>query len=394
MILQSLINNTRHMPLDRCTITTSFPINPAVITNTDAFRIETGLELRDFRPSSQFIKGFMHQSAVLQIGNYGGIRVYAKKANLGNWEAKSIEVNPAKLLYGHNGRILSEAEGLTSLSVAAKLLSPLLANAEDAIHLIPGLADNSLAYWSKLEIPMHLHDPDGTLLHAFRNPGHPAIHKPALRGDGESVKLGAKRGGLKINIYRKDLEMAQLLRENDAPEPAQILRVEVSLSQDKLIRYLGSNVNTCRLDGISRLVRFSGSDLVAAHRLIVADLKGCFSQQQDSSDAPNDNKLGRFMALIAHNSSLTLDDLTAIYDRRFGLDRNTKSRVRTAAMDELSRQSPFSVDEVFSPAAYENQPCIQVPRLERFTRQRRNDNINPLVAANYASTRASVAALP
>ena len=67
-------------------------------------------------------------------------------------QAKSIQVNPGIILYGHNGRCLSEAECLTAFSIVIEQLTPLLASPEDFIQLVPGLSRKTTAFWSLLEI--------------------------------------------------------------------------------------------------------------------------------------------------------------------------------------------------------------------------------------------------
>jgi hypothetical protein len=100
-----------------------------------------------------------------------------------------------------------------------------------------------------------------------------------------------------------------------------------------------------------------------------------------------DEKLGRFMALIADRVSLPVDDLLAIYEARFGFSPGTRGRLRKAALDELSRLGPFDAASVFSPAAYTNQPDITIPDVERFTWEyREHTSIHPLVAAAYGGT--------
>lgn len=391
MNLSTHFDDIQPMPLDRCTITTSFRINSAVITDTAAFRKQSGLELREFKPSIKTIKGEDLQRGTLHVGSYGGLSIYLAQSQDGRWRAKTIHINPGKILYGHNGRPLSETECLTAFSIAIDLLTPLLAKPGDAIHLIPGTSPDSEAYWSMLEIPMHLHDPDGSFQHAFRNPSHPSIRKPAFRVEGESVKLGAPRGHLHINFYRKDLELADVIRKHNGPDVPRILRVEVTLRGKRLVKAFRGDGNTRMLNDNLRLINFSGNDLMAVHSRIVSELKGCYSLQRDASGKPDKNKLGRYMAHVANQSPLSLDDQLDIYENRFGFGRDGKSRTRNAALEELSRLSPFSFKDVFSPEAYQNQPSIAIPELERYMQARRdNTAINPLVAAAYGSSTKSL----
>jgi hypothetical protein len=386
MIIDPTGHATVPMPLDRSTIRTSFPIAEQIITDPHTFRNERGLELRVSEPKSAHAGDDEHLSRTLLIGTCGGVSVDVGRPPCGRWAATQIHVNPGKILYGHNGRALNEIEVITALSLALELVAPLLELPGDWINILPGITIAGKAHWSRLEIPLHLHDPDGAVEHVFRNPRHPEIKKPALRADGESVKLGSGRAQLQINVYRKDLESKNLLANHNAPTPARILRIEATLKGEKLVDAIKGNGTTREIAGILKVVRFTGPDLVAAHRAKMLKLEGCCHGSGDASELPGDNILGRFMAHVCHRHGLVLDDLISICRERFAISRNTESRHRCAALDELSRLSPFSAEDIFSSGAYENQPSIRVPRLENLLKARREHAaINPLVAAAYGT---------
>lgn len=388
MIISPFFDTIKPMPLDRCTISTSFPIHAAAATDAANFRKTSGLELREFTPSNKVIKGEDIPCGTLDIGTYGGLSIYVQRSAIGHWKAKTIHLNPGKLLYGHNGRALNETECLTAFSILIELLTPLLTSSNDFIHLVPGISSESLAYWSMLEIPMNLYDPDGDFQFAFRNPSHHAIRKSAWRADDESVKLAPKRGQIKLNFYRKDLDMADSLKDNRVLDVPRTFRIEVTLTGKKLIQAFQDADSIRSLGKQSRLVRFTGSDLIAAYRSIVTDIQGCYSYQRSDSATSASSKLGRFMAIVSHQCKLSVEDQITIYEKRFGCSGSTRTRLKNSAKDELSRLSHFSCQSVFSDDRFANQVSIGIPRLERFMQPRReNTQIHPLVAAAYGLSR-------
>ena len=183
-------------PLDRFWIKTVIPIYHEVIENPSLFRQRTRLPLRRFSPTIAYSKEGNYFSCKLFIEDYWGLVVHIDQRRDCPWMLRKIEANIAVLLHGGNGGIIDDYELQQGLSHIIELLTPLLENPKDDIHLVPGLATNPIAFWQMVEIPFNIFDPDGHIEHVFMNPRHPGIKKSALRCDGESVKLGHKKRSL------------------------------------------------------------------------------------------------------------------------------------------------------------------------------------------------------
>jgi hypothetical protein len=324
---------------------------------------------------------------VIHLDSYGGVELYLEFEI--QWVLKKITFNPGKVVYGHNGKITSENDFLLALSVLINLVTPLLHNSSDFIHIVPGLDGTGRAFWKKLEIPFHSDDQGNALYNAFKCISHPAIRKPPIAVAGESIKMASSDGGLTLNFYRKDIEVLAKHRRSkyEIARPMPLFRFEVGLAGKQLLEYLGTASNTKKFDSQSRVVRFNAADLRSAHRKICSRLRGCYAPITPSkSPRSRRNKLGIFMGWIASESSLSLDDMLRFYGKKFGLEANTKSRLLNGANQQLSELSRISPETFFSEAAWLDQPGITIPELEAVTQARhRFIDVHPLVAATYGS---------
>ncbi len=210
----------------------------------------------------------------IHLAQYGALFLTCYQPEGGHWKITSIEFNPVTLLYGHNAKVLDRSDFITAMTVARDLVTRILARPDDAIHVIPGSHPESVAYWSEIEIPLNLFDPDGHLWDILRNTRTQLVRKRAYDYKDESTHLGAKDGALSIKIYRKDLQMSDRCAKFDAPCDIPIVRVEVKLKGAKLLEHLGPEANTARIDGKQRVVSFGGDALVRVHKKIVSTLEG------------------------------------------------------------------------------------------------------------------------
>jgi len=371
-------------PLDRFGISTAIPLNPQVVSDTAGFRLRTGVPIRKIQPSKAFAKNTEYPAANVFLADYKGLRLFIDHRGYEPWTLRKIEGNFVTLFHGSNGLILTENELLLGLSLLIDLLTPMLASEGDLIHLVPGLTVETRAFWSLAEIPFQILDPDGRYQHAFLNPRHPEIKKAAIRCDGESVHLGGPNAEMSIDFYRKDLEMKKILRKHETPTPAEILRIEVTLTGKPLLKYLGQPGHTRMIREKQRLVLIGGPTLINAHRAVLTQIEGCCQSNLHDDEAPRDCIPGRLMAHVSNHTSLPISDMLSICEERFKLSTNTLGRYRIAALDEFARLSPFNVEDVFALENYQRQPGISIPELERMSHERREyTTIHPLVAKTY-----------
>lgn len=347
------------MPVDHLAFTTDLPVDPALVENPTAFLHKIGLEFNDI----DLKPALKHRPVTLylELLRKGTIKVKIVEVAPGASVLRRVSFNPGKLRHRHNGRVLESCEAIEAFGILCEVLEALLKNPADAARLIPGCRRDSPSFWTEIEIVMHLHDPDEAIIATLRNIRHPSIRKNASKFEGESLTLGTHRGELMINAYRKDLQMTELRRFAVADFP-EVVRIEITLKKGKLLDYLGKAENTRRIDDQLRLVSFRGSDLLDAHKTVMDQLKGLSPVTVDDS-LPLDNKTARFIGILSLRYGESVVALLDSYNYRFKPGAETLGRMRRFALDEISRH-PGVVPELFSPANYENQPCLVVPMLE------------------------------
>lgn len=381
-----------YMPVDRMGFVTNLPVKPDV-TTADPHHIKN---VRIPTPSASRAKQYEQQRTIpIVLSPNGAIRVLVVDLGDKGYWLRRVEFNPGRLIHCHNGQLLTTPEVVTALAIVCDKIQPLLANPEDAALLIPGCQKDSPSYWSVIEIDLHLHDPDDALLLTLRNVRHPAIRKKATVFEGESITLGSRRGDIMITFYRKDLQMARDLEKFGVEEPNKVLRVEVTLRGQKLLDYLGIMGNKAMIASHDargkgtpqpRLVRFLAEQIVDAHKQIMAELRG-ISGVTVKGNLPANEKAGRMLGLVCRHTSAPVETLLDLYRLRFSPSPNTMSRMRSAAIDELSLATNTS-ESLFTDDRYLNQPVISIPQLEMAAMP--NDypsEFRAAIEANYGTQR-------
>lgn len=93
------------------------------------------------------------------------VSVRFKRAGGGLLRVTKIEANLAKLIYGHNGRLIkTEEEFLLALTRVVHIVMQLV-GADNWSRILPGTGRGNLGFWSYLELPIHVSD-DGRLIAA------------------------------------------------------------------------------------------------------------------------------------------------------------------------------------------------------------------------------------
>jgi len=375
------------MLLDRCVITTSFRVNSEVFADRVTFNEKYGTEILESDRRSRQVDGHDRKTSKLAFGSYGGIEVFAVEISPGWWEARQIYVNPRKILYRHNGKGLSVEETLIAFSFLREEVACILSDPNDVIHILPGLHSRSRAYWVTLELAIDLRDREEILGRVFRNAHYPRMSEGARYRNG-NVQIGSRGAPLKITIYRKDKQMQKLLHKHQVTGTPPVFRVEVTLAGGKLLEKLGKQRNVQEIGGRPRLVRFTAADLIECHRGIVTRLQGCFKASSPGHEVTKKNRLPRFMAHMAHRYEIPITDIFNLYESEICCGDRTSTRHHGAARKALEDINPLRLEEVFSEAAYYNQPAIEIKALEKMVNNRRMHRISPSdVEAAYGERR-------
>jgi len=394
MLLNDYFQPSPPMPVDRASISTRIKLDPDFAAAATPDQLTLPPRFRSFVVKVHcFAERHGDRDVpvkLIHVDSYGGIEL--RVTHHAAWMIEKITFNPGQLVFGHNGRALTEEDFQKALSILLKFVTVLLKDPADFIHVIPGISPDSRAWWTSLEIPFQIADPDGCLLQAFMNAKHPGIRKPALRCVGQSISWRSSTGDLAIKIYRKDIEMVARKGEDKVAEPVPVLRIEVTLRRGKLLKAFRGQGVIKLIDDVPKVVGFSAGNLIAVHRMQLSGMRGWSSVTSAAGDDA-ENKIGRMMGFVAQRTDLTVEDQLDYHELRFGLSANTRCRLRKGADAELAKLTPFDVDKVLSDAAWLCQPSVVVPDAERLTEGRhRCLDIHPLVAAAYGNAKPLTAA--
>jgi hypothetical protein len=373
------MHNFQPMLLDRGVISSVFEVTPEVINNRTGFNQKYDTNILDIDPGSRQRDGEDQKTQKIIFGSYGGIVVFTERNSSGRWLSNGIHFNARNALYRHNGHRLSVEDYTVALTILREQVAKIQNRPDDIIHIVPGVHPESNASWSMLELTFDLPDPDGQLEdRVFKNPHFPKM-KEGFRFRNGKVQIGSSDGPFRISFYRKDKQMAKLLRKCRIKDAPRMLRVEVTLSQKKLLEHLGTPKNTRMIDGRNRLVRFTPIDLTECLLHIVTQLQGCYAPIDGGAcKGKSMDKTGRLMAWVATRYNIPLVELFDLYETQIGYSKETAGRQRRAAHSMMARISPLRLDEIFSDANLQRQPSIVIPELEATVAYRRQQVMSAL----------------
>jgi hypothetical protein len=169
-----------------------------------------------------------------------------------------------------------------------------------------------------------------------------------------------------------------LLSDQKLAEDMDILRLEARMKGAKLVHYFGNGDNVEVIDGKERLVWFFPQDLVRGHRTCFSELHGVFlPAEQPKDEHPRLSALGRMIADVASDDRVTLTclELLVLIKNYTDASTDTIGKIRKAGLDELSRRSPMSSEELFSDAAYAAQFGIASEVAEQMVRHEFEDTV-------------------
>ena len=366
-----MTNHFHIMPVDKTTIKTRLRIHPDLLDDPKAFIDKHDLPIRTMKPTRGRSANGPTRKLALDVLTYKGIKLKLTKFDDDPLASATIDFNPGVGLYGHNGRILSLSQFLDALGLLVTHLKPLLSDPDAWVDLIPGLRRGGVAYWDYIESHLQCADPDGKLFATFQQ-AVPEKAQIPVRHWPTSMRIGGDKSDRLLTIYRKAHEMVAhgKLDPDRLSDYEHVLRLEMRLKGDKLIDYLGNELNVEVIDRKKRLVRFYPVDLVLGHRACFSGLQGVYSADEPVAEAnPNAQliPLGRLLARVALHPRCSQTYLELVEHLRFytGASADTMGPIKKAGAQELSRLSNISMDNLFSDAAYQAQHHVASEELEK-----------------------------
>lgn len=356
----------------------------------ESFARTTNLPLRSIKPHRAWGTWSSGCGFSTDLLTYGGVKLKIAPPAADGLSEVTVRLNPGKVLYGHNGRIITYDEFLDAGSIFITHAKHLLEDPDDWVDLFPGLRAGGSGRWTLLELPYHCSDPYGFFLAASRHIHHRNIRTQARHWP-TSIKLGGKRAKLQFSIYQKAVEMLahnKKLPERLLSQYGDILRLEVRLKGKKLVKYIGHDDNVVVIEGKERVVSFFPEYISHGRRTAFGELENVWHSDEIQELAGQLAPLGNLIAHVAsdprcgHSFPALIRQL-AFYTR-VGSKRDTIRTIRGAGASVMSRRSTLHFDDLFGDAACNSQPSIAIPEIESKVSHRLEDiRRHPLLEAAY-----------
>lgn len=277
----------------------------------------------------------------------------------------SIELNPRTILWGHNGRTIQDDKELCfSLGIVIHALSFLLVDPSQAPDVIPGVRDNRLSYWSKLELALDVSDPGGRILDAMDNARSPRTRKPTTSYENSVYLKGTEAT---IKAYDKVSQMSSkhdIAKKNILVGDDPLTRLEVVLKREKLVDFkmFGSEndwPSRKMIGGKSRLSSFTLKRLWKWHFSYFSELRAVYYATATARDKPRD-KYPAVLAYLAHKGKITPNELKDALIEFGNFSSSTADRIRISVEEFFAERSEIKAEDVLSDNAYRSPPSLTV----------------------------------
>lgn len=339
------------------TISTRIRLHPKFLENPMWFAEDHGVDLvRDVYPKISFKKDkdtkmkVPKVTANIDLVQENAIRLLTERDADGDW-ITGIQVDPV-LLCGVDHPLI-EHDLLLALIMLLKIrIAPLLADPQDARHIVPGLADDdsNVASWSAIESELLISDID---LLCFHGVSHPDTGPKVCITD-KRLKLG-DRGDCVILI-----ESAKWTTVGPgATREIQGVRVRLRLRGNALLAGFKQSGKTSLVGHTMRLVTFRASRVGPVFQEYMSKLGGFYlSVPRESIGTGKPVTTAKVLAVLSHLVTHPLVDLGALRDGpSIALTRKPMTKDVTAATDwvKLLPVSRLLCPEVYTPQPTGNQ---------------------------------------
>lgn len=366
-------------------------VKPEIFTDDD-FKIDGWLQFHASNPGSNRKRqkgGEMLHTGKGWFDLFGDrfLRFYTEPMNPGSRDLArrvihKIELNPSKIVHGHNGiPITDERRFCAVLILIRHILRGVLVDPSKASSLIPGLIEDCHTHWSKIEIAMHIRDPQQAVFKLMDR-----MRSPRIRSGPEHLENTTRLKGtnVKIKAYDKIPQMVdkKIARRRDlrpsTDDPITRLEIELKGAKTAAFNFLDSDARPLlERHGEKQFLKgFSLPSLQAIHRHYFSELKAIYHAKK--SDVDGD--IAGIAAMIAathlrwHTPVDELLDLYVELGRRKGkapypkpgskdeAKKKVAARKSMRALVErfLEESSTLTAAELLSDHAYKIQPFVNV----------------------------------
>jgi len=356
------------VPIRGLRITTSILLDPDFIANPQAFARQHSVELAgEVSPATHCRRNpddpndhELHRCVRwnIHLVRHGAIRLFAERAinKTSEW-LKSIEIDPAMLLYEAERHPLVEGDLPRSLEILRDKVSPLLANPTEARHIVPGAVqdEGGVAFWSKVDSEILL---PGIQIPCLHKLSHPSTGAEEGRTD-SFVRLGNKSEPCVIRIEKTRWMSAT----PDGNESVEGIRVGLTLKGNSLVGAFKKLGKVATISGAERLVLLPELSVARVHQAMMARLEGTYLPVPPEW---RDRALGKpltsakILALLPYLTGKSSEDLQATYEQMNRTSLSTKKRLKKDLRVESDRLAAVDVSTLFHPSAY-GLPTTEAP---------------------------------
>ena len=285
----------------------------------------------------------------IHLVRHGAIRLFTEREEDDDW-VKSIDLNPAMLLYEKERHLLSKGDLTLSLDILRAKVSPLLAEPLDARLVVPVLLQDEepVSYWSMVDSELYIPGIDIRCLHGL---SHPSTG-PAEGATEKRIQLGDKKDDCVIRFKKAKWEII-------GPKGAETVlgvRVRLILKGRDLTEEFMSFGTTATVGNTPRLVAFPESSVAGVHQAMMARLDGTYLPVPlEWRIRPEGEKAlthAKAMALVACLTSIPLDELRGMDEEVRHPSDSTRKRLNKDLPVEANRLKPVAVSTLFAPTAY------------------------------------------
>lgn len=365
-------------PLCTLTISTMLRLDPEFTRAPLVFARRRGVDLANHVfPETSFKKDpggeekLAKVKANIHLVRHGAIRLFFERDADGDW-VKSINLNPAILLYGAERHPLIDHDFLRSLSILRRRVPPLLADPLDAQHIVPGLADEGdpIAYWSGLRSEILL---PGILRRGLHGLSHP-MTGPAQGNTKTRIQLGNNDDDCVIRFTE-----AKAGRSGPGvSRGAAGVRVELLLKGPSLPPRFARLGTTALVRDHHRLISFPGSSVALVHQNVMSQLEGIYLPVPPEW---SDKSLGKrvthakVFALLSSLTAVPLQKLRKIDEELRHPSDDTRERLDKAVLEAARWLTPAPVSTLFTSSVYSAQAAGMATPAD--------GRIDPQIAAAY-----------
>ena len=360
-------------------VTTRVRLHPNFLDHPIKYAKEHGVELADdVYPETKFKadrddaygEKIRRAKSNIHLVRHGAIRLLSVVTDGENY-LQTIDVNLPVLLFGKKLHLLSQLDLARALTIVMDSVRSLLADPDDARHLIPGLhqEEDPVAFWRLVDCEVLV---PGVPIRCLHHLSHPNTGR-AQGCKAKRIQLGDKQDPFMIR-FKELKHTCNVVEDWEVPQG---VRVRLILKGQNLLEEMRRWNKTTRINQATRLSSFSHSSITALMRSVMSDLEGTYLSVPPEWESPTKNKAithAKAIALVSQLSGLDPAVLQAMDQEIRESSPSIRKRFKKDFAVEKSCLKPVPLDQLFNPV---------LPAPEMVASDRREGRLDPEIARLY-----------